>query len=165
MVTPPKTSSRRLLLSVLGGVTILFAIAGCGNGSGVSEGATVSVYVSAPLCAGAKRELVRRGAEAGSVRVRASCLKDAEESGGRVDLATAGANARRATEDSTTVGFIEAPGPEASFTRPILDEAEIALVTDRSGANAMATILAALDSRNSDEPPRESVWAGGAAPP
>jgi hypothetical protein len=146
-------------LSVLGGVTILFAIAGCGSGSGVGEGATVSVYVSAPLCSRAKQELVRHGAHAGSVRVRVLCLKDAE-SGGRVDLATAGANARRATEDSTTVGFVEAPGPEASFTRPILDEAEIALITSSSGAHAMATILAALDSRNSDEPPRESVWAG-----
>jgi branched-chain amino acid transport system substrate-binding protein len=155
-------------LSVLGGVTVLFlAIAGsgCGSGSGVSDGATVSVYVSAPLCAGAKRELVRRGAEAGPARVRASCLKDAEGSGGRLDLATAGANARRATEDSSTVAFVETPGPEASFTRPILDEAEIALITSNSGAKAMSRILNALDSRSSDESPREAVWAGGAAPP
>ena len=133
------------------------AVAGCGEGSGVSEGATVNVYVSASLCADAKQELVRHGAEANGVRVRVLCLKDAEESGGRLDLATAGANARRATEDSTTVGFIEPPGPEASFTRPILDEAEIALVTVSSGAHAMAAILAALDSRSSDESPRESV--------
>jgi hypothetical protein len=147
-------------LSVLGGVIILFSATACGENSGVGEGATVNVYVSAPQCAEARAELARHGAEANGVRVRVLCLKDAEEGAGRLDLAIAGANARQATEDSTTVGFIEAPGPEASFTRPILDEAEIALVTDSSGAKAMATILAALDSRGSDEPPRASVWAG-----
>ena len=144
-------------MSVLAGGAVLLSIASCGSGSGVSDGATVSVYASAPLCAEAKAELVRHGAEANGVRVRVLCLKDAEESGGRVDLATAGANARRATEDSTTVGFIEPPGREAGFTRPILDEAAIALIVDRSGADAMATVLAALDSRASDESPRESV--------
>jgi hypothetical protein len=146
-------------LSVLGGVTILFSATACGESSGVGEGATVNVYAGTPQCAEARAELARHGAQANGVRVRVLCLKDAEEGGGRLDLAIAGANARQATEDSTTVGFIEAPGPEASFTRPILDEAEIALVTDSSGAKAMATILAALDSRGSDEPPRASVWA------
>jgi hypothetical protein len=120
----------------------------------------VSVYVSAPLCAEAKEELLRRGARAGDVTVQIGCLKQAESEGGRVDLAAAGADARRATQDSTTVGFVEAPGREASFARPILEEASIALVEGRSGADAMTSILAALDSRSSDESPRESVWAG-----
>ena len=143
----------------LAATVLAVVVSGCGEGSGVGEGATVSVYVSAPLCAGAKQELARHGAQAGSVRVRVVCVKDAEERGGRLDLSTAGANARRATEDSTTVGYIEAPGPEASFTRPILDEAQIALFTDRSGADAMATVLDALASR-AGEAPREAVWAG-----
>jgi hypothetical protein len=134
---------------------VLAAVAGCGSGSEVADGAAVTVYASAPLCAGAKGELARQGETAGSVRVRVACLKDAER-GGRLDLATTGANARRATEDSTTVGYVEPPGPEASFSRPILEEAGIAVITARSGANAMARILGALESRG-EMTPREAV--------
>jgi hypothetical protein len=147
-------------LSVLGGVAVLLSIAGCGSGSGVGEGATVSVYANAPLCAEAKDTLARSGTTVDGVEVRVVCLDDAMRGDGTLDLAAAGANARRATEDSSAVGFIEAPGPVASFTEPILDEAEIALITDRSGADAMTQVLAALDSGSSDEPPRESVWDG-----
>ena len=158
--TPARTTSLRLVLSVCAGIAVLLAIAGCGSGSGVSDGARVSVYVSASLCAEARRELGRRGDEAGSVKVQAICLPDAESTGGRLDLAKAGADARRATQDSTAVGFVEEPGREVDFARPILEEASIALVEDRSGAHAMRSIMASLESRNSDESPRESVWAG-----
>ena len=76
------------------------------------------------------------------MRVRAVCLKPMpEESGDGSTSPTVGANARRATEDSTTVGFIEAPGPSAELHPPDPREAEIALFTDRSGADAMATVL------------------------
>jgi hypothetical protein len=94
------------------------------------------------------------------VRVRVDCLKDAEGAGGKLDLATTGANARRATEDSTAIGFVEAPGREASFTRPILEEAGIALLTSSSGAKAMTTILDTLESRG-DKSPREAVSEAG----
>lgn len=72
----------------------------------------------------------------------------------------AGADARRATEDSTAVAFLAAPGREDTFTEPILEEAEIALVADRSGAAAMAEVLKRLEARSSGESPREAVWAG-----
>jgi hypothetical protein len=108
----------------------------------------------------AQHELARRGAEVDGVKVEVSCLPDAEARVGKVDLARTGADARRATQDSTTVGFVEEPGPEAGFSRPILEEASIAQLTSSSGAKALATILAELESRSSDESPRESVWAG-----
>ncbi len=56
------------------------------------------------------------------------------------------------------MAYLEAPGPAVPFIRPILDEADIRLVTDRSGARAMSTVLDALAARGSDESPRESVW-------
>jgi hypothetical protein len=164
---PAQTSSLRLVLSVWAGVAGLLAIAGCGSGSGVGEGASVSVYVSAPLCAEAKEELLRRGAQAGDVSVRVGCLKQAESARGRVDLAAAGADARRATQDSTTVGFVEPPGREAGFARPILEEADVSLILSSSGAKAMRTIIRDLESRG-DESPREAVspsTAGSRAPP
>jgi hypothetical protein len=79
--------------------------------------------------------------------------------GGRLDLATTGANARRAVEDSTAVGYLEAPGPAIAFTRPILDEAQVALIVEGSGGRGMATILDALRARGDAESPREAVWS------
>jgi hypothetical protein len=132
-------------------------LVGCGGGSGVEEGATVSVYAGAALCPEAKDALMRAGEEVNSVRVRVVCTGPVE-AGGRLDLAAAGANARRTTEDSSTVAYLEAPGPAVTFMRPILDEAEIALIADRLGARAMATTLEALRSRGGGESPREAVW-------
>ena len=73
-------------------------------------GRRCSVYVAAPLCAGAKRELGRRDGRAGEVRVRAVCLRAGGRSGESA-LAVIGADARRAIEDSTTVGYIGEPEP------------------------------------------------------
>ena len=109
------------------------------------------------MCSQAKAELARSGAEAGGVRVRVVCTEPVE-SGERLDLATAGANARRATEDSTAVGYLEAPGPAIPFTRPILDEAEVALIVGSSGGSGIATVLDALRARGDAESPREAVW-------
>jgi hypothetical protein len=110
----------------------------------VSSGATVSVYVTAPLCAGAKQELGRSGGRAGEVRVRAVCLRAGDRSGESA-LVVIGAGARRAVEDSTTVGYIGEPEPLATrFSRPILTAAEIARVANRSGAVAMAGLLRAI---------------------
>jgi hypothetical protein len=104
----------------------------------------VSVYVDLSLCAEAKRELAREGGSAGDVRIRAVCLPGAE-SGGRLDLAATGANARRATEDSASVAYLEAPGPANEFSHPILDEAGIAWVNASSGAAAMKRLLGAIE--------------------
>lgn len=123
--------------------------AGCGEG-GVGSGATVYVYVAAPLCKEAKGAL-RAGGKADDLGLRVTCLAPVE-SGGRVDLAAAGADARRATEDSTSVAYLEAPGPAAKFSRSIVEAADIAWVKTSSGATAMRRVLGALEERGSSSP-------------
>ena len=120
---PPAPPSRSRLTMVVASVVLLAVLAGCGEASGVEEGATVTAYVAAPLCAEAKQELERRGAKAGELRVRVFCLEvtaPQEGPAGRrgIDLATVGANARRATEDSTAVGYLEAAGAPRPFLPP-----------------------------------------------
>jgi hypothetical protein len=128
---------------------LLVALAGCGEGEGVAEDATVSAYVDAPLCVGAKQELVSHKGRAGDLKVRAVCLPSATE-GKKLDLATLGANARRATEDSTAVAFLEAPDPRAArFTHPILETAEIPWLTSSSGKAAMAKLLKLIPEADS----------------
>jgi hypothetical protein len=111
----------------------------------VAGGATVSVYVARALCSEAKRELSRAGGEAGDVKLRVVCLPNAEE-GGKLDLARIGANARRATEDSSSIAYIGEPTRAASrFAEPILESAGIAQLQQSSGAVAMAQLLKALN--------------------
>jgi hypothetical protein len=93
---------------------------------------------------------------AGDVRVEAVCLPSVEGKG-KLKLATVGANARRATEDSTAVAFIEAPGSGNQFAEPILESAEIPSIHDRSGARAMAQLLHAIDSADTSGSLRSSV--------
>jgi hypothetical protein len=76
--------------------------------------------------------------------------------GGRLDLARAGAEARCATQDSTTVAFVEPPGREPQFTRTILEEADIAVLVNGSGASAMTEVLGDLAERGGSSP-REAV--------
>lgn len=122
---------------------ILLLAAGCGEGQGVAEDAAVSVYVSEPLCAGAKRELVRDGGRAGGVRPRVVCADDTGAAGPR--LAAIGAAARRATEDSSSVAYLGSRDPTAiRFSEPILEEADVARISAGSGAAAMARLLRAL---------------------
>jgi hypothetical protein len=125
------------------------AVAGCGGGD--SSGAVVSVYVGAPLCAEAKAELFSHGASAGHFKVAARCLASSERTGGGVDLATNGANSRRATEDTSAVATLESPGPGNKFSRPILETAGIPLVTSPSGATAMKRTLEAVEAAGSSE--------------
>jgi hypothetical protein len=134
----------------------LAVLAGCGESEGVAEGATVTAYVEASLCAEAKRELAEQKGRAGDIRVRAVCLNSPHR-GQKLDLATVGANARQATQDSTTVGYIEAKDPEASrFTHPILESASIAWILSSSGKAAMAQLLQAIEAADSGSL-RESV--------
>jgi branched-chain amino acid transport system substrate-binding protein len=110
----------------------------------VEAGATVKVYAAASLCAEAERELARAGGGAGDVRVRIVCLPSAEGDG-RLDLATIGANARRASQDSSTVAYIGEPtGAATRFSAPILEAAGIRQLSDTSGARAMRELLKAL---------------------
>lgn len=117
----------------------------------------MSVYAAAPLCAEAKRELAKEEGRAGDLHLRVICLP-AAESKHKLDLATIGANARRATEDSTTVGYIGEPTRSASrFSEPILEAAGIAQLTESSGAAAMTKLLHAVAEAGSSGSLRESV--------
>jgi hypothetical protein len=131
---------------------------GCGA-AGVSKGATVNAYVEAPLCAGAEAALAHGGGAAGDVHVHAVCLPAADR-GARLDLAAAGANARRASEDSTTIAYLQAPGPADRFSQTILESAGIATVKSSSGAAAMARLLrlvAEADSSSLRDSVREAL--------
>jgi len=73
------------------------------------------------------------------------CLP-AVESGGELDLAQIGANARRAVEDSSTVGYIGERSPRATrFSRPILESAEVPQLPNQPGAPAMKQLLRAIE--------------------
>jgi hypothetical protein len=135
---------------------LLVAGVGCGEGEGVADDATVAAYVAAPLCAGAKGELEREDGAAGDLAVRAVCLP-AVERGGRSSLAIVGANARRAAEDSTAVGYLEPPGTAVRFSRPILESAGIAWLQDGSGARGMSRLLDAIREAGGSDSLREAV--------
>jgi len=136
---------------------VLLALAllalGCGDDN-VSADAVVSVYVAAPLCAEAQREAGRDREAAAGPEARVVCLSPARTGGG-VDLARAGRNARRATEDSTSVAYVESPGPAAKFTQSIVEAASIAWVETSSGATAMRRVFEALEGDSSS--PRQAV--------
>jgi hypothetical protein len=138
---------RKALAPVVCG--LLMGVAGCGGGEGVSKDATVTAYVEAPLCAGAKQELSKQGNRAGELRVQAICLPT-PRSQGKLQLSTLGANAREATEDSTTVAYLEASDPRAfRFTHPILETAEIPWISGSSGKAAMARLLELIEASGS----------------
>jgi len=122
----------------------------------VESGAIVRAYVVEPLCGGAERQLRDEGGEVGGVRVEGVCLPRVE-SGGKLQLATIGANARRATEDSTSIAYLEAPGSGNEFSAPILESAEIPQLTSSSGTRAMAQLLRAIDNASNSGSLRASV--------
>jgi hypothetical protein len=123
---------------------LVASVAGCGGAEGVAGGATVTAYVVPPLCAEASQELSRDHGRADDLRVKAVCLPSVE-SNGRLKLAVIGANARRATEDSTAVAYLEAPGRASRFSQPILETAEIPRIASSSGEAAMAKLLKAIE--------------------
>jgi hypothetical protein len=128
---------------------LVAAVAGCGGGEGVARDATVTAYVEAQLCVAAKQELARQGGRAGELKVQAVCLPSAR-SHTKLNLATLGANARRATEDSTTVAYLEASDPAAArFTHPILETAEVPWLAGSSGKAVMARLLRLVEASGS----------------
>jgi len=150
----PRSSSARGLTAVLAALGLGVAIVGCGGGD--SRGATVSVYLAAPLCAAAKSELASHGASAGHFKIAARCLAPSERAGGGVDLATDGSNSRRATSDTSAVATVESLGPGNKFTRSILESAGIPLLAARSGRSAMKRVIDAIESAGGSNV-RESV--------
>jgi hypothetical protein len=136
---------------------LLLLGAGCGEGGGVAEDATVAVYVSTPLCAGAKQELVRSDGRAGELRVRAVCADDTPNADLSI-LAAIGAAARRATEDSSAVAYIGTTDPaETRFSKPILEEADIPRISADSGKASMTRLLRALQRADDSGSLRESL--------
>ena len=133
---------------------LVLAVGGCGEG-GVASDAVVSVYAAAPLCREAQDALRKAHGRADDPDVRVICLPPVEIEGA-TNLATAGATARRATEDSTSVAFLEAAGPAAKFSQPILEAADIAWIKASSGAPAMREVLKSLEERGSSSP-RDAV--------
>lgn len=109
----------------------------------------MSVYVAAPLCAAAKQELASHGATAGHFTIVVRCLAPSERAGGGIDLATDGSNSRRATSDTSAVATLEPPGPGTEFTRPILESAEIPLVTSTSAGRGLSRIIKAVEGAGS----------------
>jgi len=74
-------------------------------------------------------------------------------------LAATGTNARRATEDSSTVGYLTEPDPTlAGFSRSVLDAAGIAQVANRSGQASMDALLDAIRNAEAPDSLRESVY-------
>jgi hypothetical protein len=77
---------------------------------------------------------------------------------GKLDLAQIGANARRATENSSSIAYLAAPNPAANrFSGPILEEADIPQLTNPSGATAISRLLRALEEPEESISLRESV--------
>lgn len=140
--------------------------AGCGEG-GAEEGARLNVYVSAPLsgaeaqagqlvCDEARRE-TRRAGEPGGFELRVVCL-DAAGPEGRWTLAQVGANARRATEDSTAVAYLAEPQRAARrHSLPIVEAAGIAELGELSGREAVARVAATIEESDSSDP-RQAVF-------
>jgi hypothetical protein len=140
---------------------------GCGEG-GAAAGATVRIYVSAPLhgaeaaagrrlCAGTRAGVARAGGKVGDLRLEVVCL-DAAGGTGSWTLAQVGANARRATQDSTAVAYVGEPDPRArEQSRPIVAAAEIAELGGFSGAEAVAKVVAAIRDGD-DSQPRDAVF-------
>jgi hypothetical protein len=149
--------SRHTGMAALALACIALLVTGCGGAEGVGEGARVTAYVEAPLCAGAERELARHGSRAGTIRVRAVCLPSSRGDGG-LDLATIGANARRAAEDASAIVYLAAPDPAAArFSRPVLESAGIPRLADPSGATAMKQLLTAVRRVGNAPNVREAV--------
>lgn len=143
-------------------------VAGCGE-DGAEEGARLNVYVSAPLrgdeaaagrslCAEAQ-EAARGAGSPGGFELRVVCL-DAAGPQGRWTLARVGANARRATEDSTTVAYLGEPSQAARRqSQPIVEAAGIAALGGLSGRAAVAKVAAAIEDDDSDDPRRAAFDA------
>jgi len=132
-------------------------MAGCGGGDGISDDAVFTAYVEAPLCAEAERELAQRGAGVEHFRVRIACLPRTQKNK-FFDLSQIGSNARRATEDSSSIAYVAEPGKGANaFSLPILEEADIPQLTATSGATAISRLLLAIEEAGDAGSLREAV--------
>jgi branched-chain amino acid transport system substrate-binding protein len=131
------------------------AATGCFGGSGDrgSGPETLTVYVSVPLhgsraaegaaiANGARLALADAGGRVGPLRVRGVYLDDTE--GGEWTLAQAGANARRATEDSSSIGYIgDVDSGATKASLPITNQAQLVQISPASTAVDLTRLPAA----------------------
>jgi hypothetical protein len=156
---------RRALAALL---LLAAGVAGCDSETSAEEGeATLTIYVSAPLTGpgraegqavadGAEEALAGAGGEAGGFEVAAEYLDVAGRNESRFDAVTAGANARTATEDSTTIAYIGEFDSGASRTSvPITNSAGILQVAPGSGASDLVR-----EETYNDEVPTEVQGTG-----
>jgi branched-chain amino acid transport system substrate-binding protein len=132
----------RAALAILLALACLGAVAGCGSSSDGDP--QLTIYLSAPLSGprsadgrdvvdGAKLALADAGGAAAGTAVSLKPLDDATGNGW--DGAATGANARTASQDSTTIAYIGELDSGASRTSiPITNEAGILQVSPGSGA-------------------------------
>lgn len=123
---------------------LALALTGTGCGSAAEGDALLTVYLSAPLSGpragdgqdiadGARLALSDAGDEAAGTDVVLRVLDDADSAGWQAALS--GANARRATEDSTAIAYIGELDSGATRTSlPITNEAGMLQVSAGSGA-------------------------------
>jgi ABC-type branched-subunit amino acid transport system substrate-binding protein len=136
-------------LIAVAALAALLALSGCSTpGSGIQAGEHVTVYVSIPLrgaeaidgrdvVRGARLALGDAHGRVGELEVRAVYFDDTAARGraARWDQATAAANARRATEDSTAIAYVGDFDSGASRSSlPITNEARILQVSPASSA-------------------------------
>jgi hypothetical protein len=135
-------------------LVLAVGVVGCGEEGGAGDDATVTVYVSAPgraLCDEA-REQASQGKGGEEPKLRVVCL-DAAGPDGEWTLAQVGANARRATEDSTAIAYVGEPARAARRqSQPILEAAGIATFGAASGREAVAEVRAALQETDGGDP-------------
>jgi hypothetical protein len=132
--------ARLALAALLLGLTA----AGCGVGGGAEIEAPVTVYVSLPLTGprgtdgrdaadGARLALEQAGGRAGSIRVRAHFLDDAN--GKAWNPVAVGANARQAVQDSTAAAYIgELDSEPTRGSVPITNDGGLVQVSPGAGA-------------------------------
>lgn len=141
---------RSVEIPIAAAAALLIALsAGCGSTESASNGEEYrTVYVSAPLRGpsgeagraivdGAKLALADAGGEAGGVEIRAIYLDDTSVTGKRArwDPVAAGANAREATEDASTIAYIgELESGATRTSLPITNQAGILHVSAGSTA-------------------------------
>ncbi len=130
-------------------VLLVAGVAGCGEDEGVADGGKVRAYVEGSACGKGTYVALVQNAGGDAVGVEFVCLPAARGpelgqgvGGGRqIDLATAGANARRASEDSATIAYIAPADPGVGrFTHPILEAAGIGWITAETRRDAMRQI-------------------------
>jgi predicted DCC family thiol-disulfide oxidoreductase YuxK len=136
-------ANHREQLGRLSGLVLALVVVGCG--SAVQEDSELTVYLSAPLrgaeagdgrdaAAGARQALERAGGEAGGVGVTLEVLDDTERSpapgGPGWTQARVAANARTATEDSTSIAYLGELSSDATrASAPITNDAGVVQVS------------------------------------